>query len=72
MLNLFDHIFKQCSVFLVITGNETIKQDENNKISQNNIIRNCKLKLSQGSGQTGLLAEIKILLLLDDHNFLKN
>ena len=33
MLNLFDHIFKQGNVFLVITGNKTTEQDKNNKIS---------------------------------------
>ena len=33
MLNLFDHIFKQGTVFLVITDNETTEQDKNDKIS---------------------------------------
>ena len=32
MVNLFDHIFKQGKVFLVITVNETTEQDKNNKI----------------------------------------
>ena len=49
MLNLFDHIFKQGSVLLVITGIETTEQDKNNKIGplKINIIENHKFKLGR-------------------------
>ena len=32
MLKLFEHIFKQENVFLIITGSQTTEQDKNNKI----------------------------------------
>ena len=62
MLNLFDHIFKRESFKI-----KMIKVSQNNKYYQKS-----ETQAKEAGDKSGLLAEIKILLLLAGHNFLQN
>ena len=73
MLNLFDYIFKQGNVFLLLPITKLQNKIKIIKSAQNNkYYQKMQTQVKVARDKSGLLAKIKILLHLDGHNLLQN